>query len=270
MSINRVPINGSTSGEVYYQGKASFCFYRKGAVGSGLTDVAVYANNEYMGLMSPTEHFRLNRSVDTWKFKPVDSALVGEFVLADSAEEYATSQVAGTVAVSSISGQSHVIVDSNAYPTKIERSDNGLIYSAYEQLPAATTNTVYVARPNFATPTTRNLYLSAASFWSSNLIGAVMSHGYYTSGAFTGAITPVGNSDQVNPTPQYKGFSSIGTVAGVINNGALDSAQIISNACKFDLDEYVRLSAGSNQFILFNITNGASVATYLKLVWMEK
>lgn len=150
MSINRVPINGATSGEVYYQGKAQFCFYRKGSVASGLTDVAVYADNEYMGLMSPTEHFRLNRTVNTWKFKPVDTALVGEFVLADSAEEYSTSQVAGTVSVSSIPDLNlNYCLAGNAYTA----GDGGTFTNpaVYLVNPIGNTKTMYVQNLGFET-----------------------------------------------------------------------------------------------------------------------
>lgn len=140
MSINRVPIGGTANNQ--YHGQGQFCYYRKGSAVSGVTDVAVYVDSAYMGLMSPTEHFSLNTKGTFWEFKPVDPLLVGEFVLADTAEEYGSSAVAGAVSVSGGSLTVSNLRDDYLNKT-LSASANGDSFMVFTRENVLTTNNAY-------------------------------------------------------------------------------------------------------------------------------
>lgn len=254
MSINRVPI-GSVGGTAnnQFHGQGQFCYYRKGSAVSGVTDVAVYVDSAYMGIMSPTEHFSLNTKGTFWEFKPVDPLLVGEFVLADTAEEYGSSAVAGTVA---ISGGSIIVSD---YPksNSIESETTTAFFGT-----ASYSAPFYLMNP---TGSGKNLYFEkfAASGNTGNLTAFNLELGTHTD---NGGTHPVALQ---NKKPQ-SGLSLSkldGSITGYTNLGTIVQFNSVSGIISYEFADAIILQPG--YCIKFVPTLSAGVASIL-LECLEK
>lgn len=176
MSINRAPFTGAVTGH-HMQGK--FCYYRKGAAVSGVTDVLVVCDGATMGLMSPTEHFSLNSGFKYIEFKPVDPLCVGEFVLADTAEEYGSSAVAGSV---SISG-GLVGADSDAAQETYSTSSQSFLYGYFGG--SVTALDLYLINP---LASGKKMYMKRRTYTSTaspTSYGIQFGFSWYTAGNFT-------------------------------------------------------------------------------------
>lgn len=290
MSINRVPIGGTANSQYHGQGK--FCYYRKGSVASGLTDVAVYVDSAYMGLMSPTEHFSLNTKGEFWEFKPVDPALVGEFVLADTAEEYGSSAVAGTVAISggslSISGGTVNVGNLPAIQNTAGESEiiklSGKTFSIFRStslVSGGTNDGIVLANP----PTNnKNLYANYCTL-ASNLssmslqLSASIDFGTFT--GFQGGAFPGFQKSLNDMTTVTTAYFQIGDVSNIITT-YLTGAAIIpflgyGNVCypvnqpfKLDIFPEIVVHPGYFMRLYFNNSTGASVNCSSHLSWIDK
>ncbi len=288
MSINRIPLGGVANNQ--YHGQGQFCYYRKGSAISGVTDVAVYVDSAYMGLMSPSEHFSLNRKGEFWEFKPVDPLLVGEFVLADTAEEYGSSAVAGTVAISggSLSISSGTVnignlpaIQNTAGESEIIRLSGKTYFQDYVTTLASggAQYGIVLANPP---ANTKSVYADYCVLESSLTGLSQQFAAYIDFGSFTGfkngagVATRKALNDMVTTCTIYDGQGDVNNILSTYLTGAVVVSAYGTICCpvnrpfKLDLFPDIILPPGFYMRLYFANSTGANVDCFAGLAWIEK
>lgn len=220
MSMNTIKLSGATT---VYRGSGAFLFYKKAGAGITNTDVDVYADNAYIATMSPTDSWRLQNRFEQLRFVPVDPLNQAVFVSAESAEQYTTAAVAGTVAVTGA-----VVTTDNILSVTQNTAYMAAVYNTIA--PAASTFSFYFVNTSGRNVAVKDITCHA---YDSVLLTPVDFISSISAATFTLASIPISPSKFIGASNLTNAGYVTAVPTGLVSLGGIQSVRS-SETIKFD------------------------------------